>query len=222
MMNLIHKCKRSFSNSIVTSIIRNEIKDLPSLPFESHLSSATVRHRELNISDSQSDHLLSKRRKLKDVDNASDKASSAAKNDYGARMDEIRIGGRIKRAHVHNSTVEEVNLPAVGGRILRAATKAASKFENNSGSVVATMSATAKFRQRHNDTKGARSVQETKHKSNPSSISISSTKSNAELEKKVKTDETGNNSENKSLSPAVGILLLGSATGLFYSGVMPF
>jgi len=223
MIHTIRKCNRYFSNSTVTSVIRNEIKDLPSLPFESHLSSATVRHRELNISDSQSAHLLSKRRKLKDVDNVSEKASSDATHHNGARLGEIRIGGRIKRAHVRKPKVEEVKLSAVGGRILRAATKATSKFESNGGSIVATMSATTKFRQRHNDTKGVPSMPEKQTKSNPSSISILSLKHNVKSDKEVRKNERGDdNSENKLLSPAVGVLFLGSTTGIFYSGLIPF
>lgn len=225
MIQSMHKSYRSFSNSAVASVIRNEIKDLSPIPFESHLSSATAKHRELNGSNPQSNHLVLPHRKpqVANIDCVREEVSSDTKSNDGTHPSEIRIGGRIRRAHIQKSRVDNsTGLSAVGGRIIRVAPKA-SKFENEGGSVVAKMSATAKFRQRHSDRTGVFSSQdtsqETKKKSNPSSISILNTKPNAET--LISGDESGNNNpENKLPLAGVGILLLGGVTGLFYSGVI--
>mmetsp|Transcript_21172 Transcript_21172/g.25175 ORF Transcript_21172/g.25175 Transcript_21172/m.25175 type:complete len:223 (-) Transcript_21172:356-1024(-) len=221
MIRSIHKTYRSFSNSTVASVIRNEVKDLSPLPFESHLSSATAKHRELNSSNLQRHESQGE-----DTDYVREDASPDTKNYDGTNLSKLRIGGRIRRTHIQKSSVENAKLSAVGGRIIREAPKE-SKLESQDGSVVAQMSATAKFRQRHRSRTGVFSSQEnsheTKSKANPSSISILNTKPNAESEKTISENESDEEDTSKNRLPlsGVGIFLMGGGGALFYSGVIP-
>lgn len=228
MIKSIRKSYRSFSNSAVASVIRNEIKDLSPLPFESHLSSATAKHRELNSSNLHRNHLGVSRHESQgeDVDYVREGAPPDTKSDDGINLSKLRIGGRIRRAHIQKSSVENAKLSAVGGRIIREAPKE-SKFESQGGSVVAQMSATAKFRQRQRSRTWGVSSQEisqdTKVKSNPSSISILNTNPNAESEKVISENKSGeeDTSTNRLPLSGVGIFLFGGGGALFYSGVIP-
>jgi len=180
MVQSISKFRRCFSNSTVTSVLRNET------PFESHLSSATAKYRQLNGSQTN------------DLSSPCDKG-----------VDQVLVGGRIKRKHVQKLSIEKVELPAVGGRIIRAAPKTTSQFERNGWNAVPTMSAAAKLRQRHN------------YGTDVPSEEVTLISSDTGMESKIlgKDDEK---SEKKSSFVTTGILALGGAIGISYSGIIPF
>lgn len=73
--------------------------------------------------------------KGEDVDYVREGAPPDTKSDDGINLSKLRIGGRIRRAHIQKSSVENAKLSAVGGRIIREAPKE-SKFESQGGSVV--------------------------------------------------------------------------------------
>jgi len=181
MIQSISNFRRCFSNSTVTSVIRNET------PFESHLSSATVKYRQLNASDPQPNDL----------------SSSCDKG-----VDQVLVGGRIKRKYIQKLSAEKTELPAVGGRIIRAAPKATSQFESNGWNAVPTMNATAKLRQRHN------------YGTDLPSQEVTLISSNKGME--IKALEGDDDKSEKKSFPTTSILALGGAIGISYSGIIPF
>jgi len=202
-----HKCYRHFSTSLVASVTRK--KELNPLPFQSHLSSATVQHRRQNASGSQGNE-----KEGEIVEESTSTKEGVGKNPIG-----VPTIGRVKRTHIKKLNPSEKKLLAVGGRLIREAPKTTSKLSSTGGSVAATMSGTAKYRQQNINRLGAASIPDSRKKSNPSSISIDSSTSIDPSRKKEENKTTNDNTDKKSRSVLpTAMLVCGSASGLLYFG----